>query len=400
MNGTTLLTTALAIAGAVSLCTAGDEIPIVHNTAPAEADTAHYELEEMWRAGGFDGDLLIGYVGDALGDVQGNTYLLDTRLYQIVVMDVDGNTVDIFGREGEGPGEFTNPGGFCWYDDGVIAVAGGRIGALEIMDTAGNSVDTLVLSDENGDRIMLGFHGCWRMGDALVVSGNMGTGTGSSIKSEVVGTIFGRDGYRSARVLEFIHERPMYPFVYDEATSSPPWSLWDTLDGRLYVAPQRNRYMIEAYDSDGTCVSTFSRDYDSLSRTEEEIEEYEEGFRERVAEYFPDAQISYMDTHTDVSRVQAGPDGNLWITSSRGGRPERDDVLRIYDVFDTTGRWLRCAELHNPTPEAKGSLIFLSGDRVLRRVLLDEDGGVHGDDTDAETENGVICYRLSRRDAP
>ena len=397
MTCRTLLITALAIASAVSLCAADDASPVVHNTAPTEADTTHYELEEVWRAGGFAGDTLIGYVADAMSDAQGKTYLLDSQLYQIVVMDIDGNTIDVFGREGEGPGEFSQPGGFCWYDDDVIAVAAGRIGALEIMDTAGNPIDTLVLSDETGERIMLGFHGCWRMGEALILSGNMGTGSGGSIKTEIVGSVFGRDGTRSARVLEFVHERPFRPYVYDEA-AGPPWSSWDTLDGRLYVAPSRNRYEIAAYDADGTCRLTFSRDFESLARTEEEIKTYEEDMLERVAEHFPDAEVHFMANHRDIPRVQAGLDGNLWVTNSRGGRPDREDVLRIYDVFDTTGQWLRCAEVHNPHPGTKGRLIFLSGDRVLRRVLLDEDGGVHDEESDAETERGVICYRLRRSD--
>jgi len=186
-------------------------------------------------------------------------------------------------------------GGFCWYDDGVIAVAAGRIG------------------------------------DTLILSGNMGTGSRGSTKTEIVGSVFGRD-------------------------------------------------------------------FESLARTEEEIITYEEDMLERVAERFPNAEVHFMANHRDIPRVQAGLDGNLWVTNSRDGRPDREDVLRIDDVFDTTGQWLRCVEVHNPHPDTKGRLIFLSGDRVLRRVLLDEDGGVHDEESDTETERGVICYRLRRSD--
>ncbi len=394
----TLLTTALAIASAVSLCIAEDEIPCVHNTAPAEADTAHYELQEVWRAGGFAGDVLIGQIADAIGDEQGRSYLLDAQLHQIQIFDADGTHLDTIGREGEGPGEFANPYGLCWWDEGVIAVAAGRIGALDIIDTTGEPVDTLVMVDENGERIMLGFDGCWIMGDAVVLSGNMGTGTENGVRSEQVVSLFGRDGGRLVRLLELIDERPLFPFVFNEATGTAPWSQWAIQDGLLYVATQRNSYEITAYDASGQAKLCFSRDYETRERSEETIETLRNRLLAQVADIFPDATVTFMNSDKDISLIQAAHDGNLWVLNSHGSHVESEDVLHVYDVFDTGGRWLRCAEVRDPHPESWKGLTVLPGNRILRRVLLDENGGVHGDESDAETENGVICYELVRRD--
>jgi len=65
----TLLITALALASAVSLCTAGDSGPVVHKTAPAEANIARYELDEAWSVSGFDRNVLIGNMAEPENEI-------------------------------------------------------------------------------------------------------------------------------------------------------------------------------------------------------------------------------------------------------------------------------------------------------------------------------------------
>ena len=86
-----LLATALAIAGAVAVCTAGDDVPLIENPSPAESDTAFYDLEELWRQGGPDGELLLGR-NDRL-------YVAPRRnAYEIEVYDADGIPARRFSR--------------------------------------------------------------------------------------------------------------------------------------------------------------------------------------------------------------------------------------------------------------------------------------------------------------
>ncbi|MBC8425618.1 hypothetical protein H8E07_16000 [bacterium] len=393
---------ALAMAGAASLCAAGEEVPVVHNAAPAEADTSVYELTEVWRAGGLDDEVLFGWVMDVIGDEAGRVYLLDSQLKQIVVYDVDGTYLDTLGREGEGPGEFSQPGGMFWWDEDVIAVTAGRIGVLDLIDTGGVPAGSVVLADEGDERIMIGYNTCAALGEALVLSGNMGTGSATGVRTEIVIDAFGRDGRRIARLREHVHERPLHPFVFDEGAGTAPWSGWAAApDGRFYTAPDRSRYEIEALDADGRTRLRFSRDYDSLERSEVTREEIRSGILDNVRAAFPDAKAVLLDHHRDVRDIQVGHDGHLWITGSRGATTERDEVVCVYDVFDTDGRWLRCAEVRDPHGGALHSLRFLPRERVLCRVMMDEDGGVyHTGDEEApeETAYGVVCYRLSRRD--
>ncbi len=80
---------------------------ILPSEPPAERSV---ELQEVWRIGGEDDeDILIGVVGRGVMDDQGNTYLLDRQLSQILVIGPDGELAKTLGREGEGPGEMSRP---------------------------------------------------------------------------------------------------------------------------------------------------------------------------------------------------------------------------------------------------------------------------------------------------
>ncbi len=393
---------ALAMAGAASVCAAGDDVPVVHNTAPAEPDTTVYELEEVWRAGGLDDDVIIGWVMDVLGDEAGRVYLLDSQLKQILVYAEDGTHLDTLCREGEGPGELSQPGGMFWWEEDVIAVTSGRIGGLDLITAGGDPAGTIVLCDEDGERMMIGYGKCSGTDEYLVLNGNMGTGNAMAMRSEQVMDTFRRDGRRIARLLEHTTEISLDPYVFDEGAATEPWSGWAVApNGWFYSAPDRAHYEIVSLDATGRERLRFVREFESLARSDESLDEMRANVLDQVATYFPDAEAILLDHHRDVRNIQVGHDGHLWVTSSRGWTTERDEIVGVYDVFDTDGRWLRCAEVRDPHGGALHQLRFLPRGRVLCRVMLDEDGGVYAtgdDEAPEETAYGVVCYRLSRRD--
>ena len=58
-------------------------------------------LEEQWRIGGDDVELLIGRITSARADADGNIYLLDGRLMQVHVIAPDGRFLRSLSRRGE-----------------------------------------------------------------------------------------------------------------------------------------------------------------------------------------------------------------------------------------------------------------------------------------------------------
>jgi hypothetical protein len=96
-------------------------LPVVTIVAPAAADVeqvkntepAHpprtVQLEELWRVGGEDGELLFGAIVGTTTDPDGNVYLLDHHLKHVEVISPDGEHLRTLSGEGDGPGEIRNP---------------------------------------------------------------------------------------------------------------------------------------------------------------------------------------------------------------------------------------------------------------------------------------------------
>jgi len=133
-------------------------------------ETIHITLEEEWRQGGEDDDVLFGVVSQLVQDDEGNIYLLDGQLSEVQVFSSGGEYLRTIGREGEGPGEFRNasdmylgPGGIL----GVLQIFPGKIVMLETDDTpAGNF--PLPESNDGGFRLIFVARGS---SDRVVVAG-------------------------------------------------------------------------------------------------------------------------------------------------------------------------------------------------------------------------------------
>ena len=84
----------------------------VENPAQPSNGAQTVSLEELWRLGGeTDSDEeFFGVISQIATDPSGNVYLLDQQLNEVKIFAADGSYVRTIGREGEGPGEFRNPG--------------------------------------------------------------------------------------------------------------------------------------------------------------------------------------------------------------------------------------------------------------------------------------------------
>lgn len=92
---------------------------------PAEDSILSADFEELYRIGS-----LVGGEWDTFGQVAavdfdgaGNLYVLDSQANQITIVDLQGDLVRQFGREGEGPGEFSGDAwAFSVWSDRRVAV--------------------------------------------------------------------------------------------------------------------------------------------------------------------------------------------------------------------------------------------------------------------------------------
>jgi sugar lactone lactonase YvrE len=68
-------------------------------------------------------DYWFGFLNAIDADTAGRIYTVDPKSIRIRIFGPDGNLVKAFGREGQGPGEFSGPGGIVVAPDGTFVVS-------------------------------------------------------------------------------------------------------------------------------------------------------------------------------------------------------------------------------------------------------------------------------------
>jgi hypothetical protein len=134
----------LALAACPTLATADTPgvARIVNGPEPSEGVT-RLGLEELWRAGGLDGDVLFGLVADIAADGAGNIYVLDNQLCQVMVFSPQGQHLRNLSRQGEGPGEIQQPTGLVMLPDETLGIIMGYPGKIVRMKLDGTPVENL-----------------------------------------------------------------------------------------------------------------------------------------------------------------------------------------------------------------------------------------------------------------
>jgi len=335
--GLALLLASPALAGE----TTKDGVLWIENGAAPAKGARTVKLVEQWRAGGEDSDEIFGLISQVMADAKGNVYLLDTRLSEVAVFGPDGTRTGTLSREGDGPGETRMPANMMFLPDGslgILQIFPGRIVKVGL-DNAPQGVI------EFGDRTEGGFlqlMDCMAQGDHLVVAGteirqNPPTGRIQTSYAAAC-TADGKELVRYAsyrRELDFSNLH----WIEDDLQQVDFRKSVVGRDGRVYLAPFRNEYHIDVYRPDGARDRVITRAYEHRQRTAGEFERID---TMRAAQFsrLPGAKWTTSKTEPDISALRIGPDGNLWVETSRGGVDRPEGVFYTWDVFDPDGHFI------------------------------------------------------------
>jgi hypothetical protein len=119
----------LGLSAALCASARAGDVEVIHNSEPGLwADDAGRTLElvEDLAIGVDDGDpdLVFGRISKAITDSGGRILVLDVGFNRIKRFTFDGEFVDSFGREGQGPGEFVRPSAIAVDAENNVYVAG------------------------------------------------------------------------------------------------------------------------------------------------------------------------------------------------------------------------------------------------------------------------------------
>ena len=382
-----------------------DTVPTVANPAAAREGSDELALRELWRIGGEDDEEnLLGVIGQAFSDDDGRVYLVDQQLTQVHIYAADGTYLESLGAQGEGPGEVRRLQGALLLPDGSLGLVQSFPGQIVKVDLDGTPAGILVPGRD--DPTSGGFHGIMQVqyrGGRLAISGmHTSRDEGVMTRQHYIGG-FDLDGRQLVTYRQQSTERQMQRREIDEKENYFPHRRWALgPDGRLYVAPVRDSYLIEVYLPDGGLEKTITRAYDSRARTDAEEKRTRAALqpqrfrRGRGGEF----TLTIEKDAADIESMQVTAGGELWVLSSRGYHERAAGVLVTYDVFAADGVFVRQVAVMADGAWPRDGFIDLGDGRYLLLKGLDDArraaSGIGGEDADEDIDDAapleVICF--------
>jgi len=381
--------------------------------APAVGQTpaSDLALQELWRIGGPDDeDNLLGVINQVMLDDEGLVYLLDIQLVEIQVFDQEGQWVRSLAKRGDGPGELRFVTDAMLLADGTIGLAQPFPGRIVKVDYAGLPAGEI--KPGGGDPTAGGFFAIHAVAataqnENMIISGVKITRSDNKREALHFIGLYHPDGTAGPRYLEqtrygsfrkqkIVEKDEFFPHVQG-------WAL--AADGRVAVAPERNRYRVDIHAPSGEIQRTLTREYTSTKRTAAEK-------KTAAAMMMPwrrrnRHKIDFVmeDTEPDIIQMHFSDDGYLWVLTSAGVRHQESGVHSTWDVFDGQGEFARQVSIVCDADGLSDTLFFPGKDIVVlikqhRDALQAFQGRGMIDEASAPEEFEappleVICYRIA-----
>ncbi len=341
-------------------------------TLPADPPAMRtVELVEQWRIGGEDDeDILLGVIFDAVVGTDGNVYLIDRQLSQVLVISPEGELVTTLGRQGEGPGELNQPHGMFLLDDGKIGVIQGFPGKVTMInpdDTPGGEIHLGGPPEEGGFNFVRELTRC---GDSLVGVRGRATFDLESGKSIATNTlaVMDMEGNDTAVIVEHTQESDLQRHVFDEKAQFSELDEWAIgPDGVIYTTPVRDAYTINARGLDGELVRVMTREFKPRHRNKEDKDELTDGMIIVMNGVRQEIESKALDNDPAIMGLYVANDGRLFVRTCF----DQDKLLEVgtagrYDVISGAGEFTEQLTLAVPGFEGeKDRLVFMDGVNFL-----------------------------------
>ena len=354
-------------------------VTIVTNAQPAPGSRLPWQF-------GAQPSLSIGSVesggANELFRVQDATLLADGRIVianagsgELRVFNADGSHSGTWGRQGEGPGEFSSgPSAVAlWPGDSIAAPGGSRV---SLFDLDGNHGRDVALDATRSNVLDLFPDGRMvSMGSLLLNRRTMGSP--DLVQYDTEWSVLDTDGTLHASPGEFLATEEWVWSFPDGGTGENPYpfkrdtrgAVW----GNLVAIGVQDSYEIRAFAADGSLVRIVRRDWNPRSPTQADLEEYvarayahlppEAG--SRALSMFKDMPL--MDSYPAFEEILSDRAGYLWVREYR----MFGEGDAVWTVFDSEGRIQGVVE----TPP--GLDVFEIGEDYVLGLAQDELGVEH-----------------------
>jgi hypothetical protein len=345
--------------------------------------------------------MVFGVLGHVASDVDGNIYLLDIQLDEVLVLSPDGEYIRTIGRSGDGPGEFRRPVGLFTTSSGEVAIVQRIPGRIVLLTPTGEPAGTLTVPQ--ADDGVLAFNGAARSGNHFLVASQRFSRreTGAEVIASLV-----RVDVQGNPTTTYFEQRVTRNFAASELEEREVSGtlLWRVgPEGTVFVSDDFDAYRIKVWRPEGAIDRVIEREYEHRSRSADEMTRRVPRPRmgRRRGGRGAGVEIKPSETDRDILDMFPRADGTLWVLSSRGAFDGPEGAIGGFDVFDTDGRFIRQITLVG-RGDFDEDVFYLIGERFY--VITDVRpalAALRGSATETETDLGeeaepmvVICYDL------
>lgn len=321
------------------------------------------EYDAVWRTDAYSADYLMGNIQAAVMDDEGSLYLLDIQQQEVFRFSSNGEYLGSIVHQGEGPGEISQVWSMAWWSPGSLVLPQAfppRVVRVAVDGTPQDALRVLLDPEDESPVSATEFAAC---GDYAVVGGSIFTFGGENPQIQKWLGVVGRDGSLRHKLDERSTTVSTNPLKqkYNEFEQFWRWDRWAvSQNGRLFIAPEREGYVIEEYDLDGQLKSTWSRPVEARERTKEELEQMRNSntfvFNGQKAE----TEYTLADHEPQISDLYLFDD-ELWVRLDKD--PKSESFARMA-VHTLDGELLSERDLNVPHDSKNDIVLLLDGDHV------------------------------------
>lgn len=333
----------------------GGRVVVSSPDASGDERVAPILVEEL-RIGSGDGFCdAFGHVFSLAVDDDGRTYVADLSANAITVFDERGECIRTFGREGEGPGEFSMLAGIAWQPPGLLWAMDASLYRLTVFDSAGRVQETHSLQPSGSASLP------WRLWvDSRQSLHLWDPGARNIVKYGPGPGLVLMDTFPVPRLEPEMYEREIewaggIMMTRSSIPHTPELAWTVDSDGEVWLANESEFDLHETtYMGDTLRTLRLRRSAPKLAGQE----------RDSLAAAVGIAATRLPEHKTVLDEIWVASDGWIWV--DRGERP-----ITVWDVFDERGYYV--GPVSPPVPVAAEPFpVFLGG--AIIAVTEDELG--------------------------
>ena len=378
------------------------------NSEPIE----NYRLEKIWSIED-DGKqhFLFGILEDVLIDDSGLVFILDSQTSNVKVFSPEGKYIASYGGQGEGPGEFRNPGSLVTMPDSSLGVVSkGLAKIIKLGTETGYSRGNVYAEGVEGGPALFGCvqsHPSFSNDGFVAVVREMTPVSWDKKR----GIWWGRSYLASfENSTQEMHSYPLSIFaeVGEMAGTSEeeeeyfwlwrPWAI-DSL-GRIVMAPYWGKYQLQYYDFAGKLVQETSFPFEQRARTEIEKSRCLNLVWGGVDPEAMGVELHLSKSEAIVREIIPREDGVVWIRTNRSGIKNPAGVLLELDAVAPTGEQRKKIRIIGSGDAGLDRLFFGPNNRVIH--IRNGEGFIRNARGRAQSDEvydlEIIAYNLVKED--